>query len=756
MGRLARVNARQLAWYGRVGPNPRCWRRLYRFAFAAFVTVNSRHVDARCNDAAVSRLCRRPVDEMWQFLTRRVVSVAGRARFAARVHGRQGSTGCTEAQSSGSFRPRGQRAPAPSPREPVPVRAAPAGDPVPGCGDGSRAPSRWALDRTCACRQLPADQAQAVRDNLRHWRARRKAETSGMAQHKRQRDELRERHATLLAEAAAVDAEVEQLVIGEHTATAERLREHTDEHRTRTAWREAALGKCGQSRRVLEHFVALLEDSYHPQRKLAAQVEAQRHNYSENGSGTPGLETACTQDVRHVVARLQQHLLETLKLGAGGDDGAGSKVSKVELCRDIDELHRAYSPTELSLAIATATEQAAAELALATRGINLRHDATRLKFAQSHRGDFEDVSDPASPLQSVEQLLENSRADHVSRHMDATRARNTEAGCKAELAAIAALVDQELTEKQSGLMAEETKAIQAVLQMEMQLAALEAGTSCLARETKRLRELALSRAANMKDLQRKARQIQLFRQVTESRQALIRLLIQGSALATSEQQELVAVMRQTTTTALEAASVRASICTEKLQGLAADEAERVDVLPQAQTLLSRLTDASGGGLLPVSHLAISSLGGSGRGEAKRAPLSSGAGAAEPAFVAPHVACDSVIPTIIELKGKARLHEKRSAALASVVEADDDAITFRSNGDLAARAEALRAEQQANMAPDLEASVHEIEQTVIEAARGHDLVEEWIEQPAQYLVPQLTRAGLTLEQWRQKLATAGTV
>lgn len=300
----------------------------------------------------------------------------------------------------------------------------------------------------------------------------------------------------------------------------------------------------------------------------------------------------------------------------------------------------------------------------------------------------------------------------------------------------------------------------------MQTAALEAGLEATADATARLAALAEHRQADRRLLQAKHAQILSFGDGAARKQELIQTLIRENA---SYKRTLV----ETVGGISGGVAARYSAVQHDIAGLVSKLTGRVSLEDDAfeNTALRDLRHAveDDGTARKVGDFSINRLDRAGYDDASvrryDALYDSLYGRD---MLKHHQGADSIIPACIALKQAAR---KEAAKLehASIPPGrtdsneDRDGLSARPRSrpaDFLGRIDRLVVAKERTMldkhVPDLEACVRDADAAIRQATQGHTLVDEWINMPGQYVLPDFKRSGLNAKEWHEKiqLSSAG--
>ena len=473
---------------------------------------------------------------------------------------------------------------------------------------------------------------------------------------------------------------------------------------------------------------------------------------------------------------------------ASSNGAAGASPVTAAIWAALERLHSEHGPHELGRALHDVVLRATLQIQRDTNEVDVGADAAALKFVQGGNegvggtptaatdgGDgsngYTDHAPQLADSTSVQQLLRDGQREHVALHMAAEHELNIAAVLAAEVDAVASELHAELVAQSQGTAssagASVADAAWSALKLAAETAAIEEALATLSEEASRLQSLADSRQQQQRALKATYRQMQGFRELTAAKHAVIQELLRAqpsSAAGLSQAADVVAHAAAAALIPTGSATVQAA---SKLRTSVAAEDAAFESFPLDSALLSNV-DASA--RTPVDALSIHRLasagsicgggGGSGGGSfnamAELLGCKSGADNAGDAggttvvgVVRHEESGDALLASTVAAKAEASKLELLSAGLNKSV-ARYDEVASRIAPDLVQRVELEMQEQLEVDSPKLETAVRNAEKMIFEAARGQTFVDEWIEQPAQYLAPTLTRGGLTIDEWHSKV------
>ncbi|XP_065838194.1 uncharacterized protein [Oscarella lobularis] len=240
-----------------------------------------------------------------------------------------------------------------------------------------------------------------------------------------------------------------------------------------------------------------------------------------------GLESACTKNLRGLIDSIAEFLLcleQRQQLDIPQTMKQALDASKDRIWADVEEFLSLNSIDNILASLCEVTEQSCDNVNGKRKAIDILGDIESLRFALERPGELVDVSMTESPLQSVQNLLEELQAQHIRQFLI------TEAACDRTSA-----TSKELEQLKGQINTWSDENARMLVLCNAEIAGLEAANTAtreLEAELLREREEKLETAAQLQATQKT---IQNFSAMTREKQDLIQTLVKQNASASSRQ-----------------------------------------------------------------------------------------------------------------------------------------------------------------------------------------------------------------------------
>eukprot|EP00731_Ephydatia_muelleri_P027452 Em0019g325a len=480
--------------------------------------------------------------------------------------------------------------------------------------------------------------------------------------------------------------------------------------------------KCAESIQVVKEFTT----------RIVSRPQLFRHNLRETtyfartsvdeGGAAVALESACTKQLRGVCEQMESlvHLHDNPNISSDEMDRLREKVWSL-----LEQVVVAFPPGELVDSMVQLTSWCAEDLRSHTSAINLQRDSQQLQYrfvGGEVMCEREEEDGASSLLRTVHDHIQGLQLDHIERAVRSEVTKRNSATLQERLSCLKRELDDVIT-KSAGPVEE---LVRMNLHLDLEHMGCEGALETLQVACAGLREAKEQCQLVLNSLQKKRDQIKEFTQLSESKQALIQCLVKhnsGARQQLCDQQTKLVVYIKENVCAHEVSLLR--LIANLTDGISRELALFSSLLSARLLLLHKLSCS-------VGELSISVL-------RAVSPLHS---VLQSLGIPAHCAADQVLVKV------AKMFDKAEALRSEVEETKQELRELRTTRalhvnvkDIVSKVEhydTCRAEEKL---PLLQTSMLSASQALAQCVQVQQALEDWWEQPAQFLTPWVMYEGM---------------
>ncbi|KAK6172627.1 hypothetical protein SNE40_016244 [Patella caerulea] len=456
-------------------------------------------------------------------------------------------------------------------------------------------------------------------------------------------------------------------------------------------------------------------------------------------AGDKGLETVSAKNVRETCEKLEGFLNDTLQ-GSFTSDKTTFHQNKDQLWSDVERVLSEFRTQQIVSSLIANTQDAILNLRDRTNKINIRKDAENLRF-QYEQGELTDVSMPSSALHSVRQLIEEGQVKHVNRFFESEKHKNQAWRSRQQLEEIKQNIDKILVQKFQDKPGE-LQLARNLIDTNLALAADRSGLHCSLAEAEQLRE-SISKGIQEKEvLQAKFYKIKTFKDLTEQKQNLIRVLakqnLNSRSRLDSQQTEISNYIKNSLTSH----HSDTKTLTDSLRNRILQEMDKFSTLSLPYLIYLYLDGANkvSGLDLSINHYHHPAC------IASRQPLQTLIKHLHfPTYKAPECLLPWCLSMKTETDSYRSLMESQNTASRRVYGLQDRIDTIENITELCSKVSEHDKHQMETLLPLLQKSITLATKGLKDCSQLNEDIQAWIDQPAQFSTPWLKHDKYTFKQ-----------
>lgn len=510
----------------------------------------------------------------------------------------------------------------------------------------------------------------------------------------------------------------------------ELLRDGVKELVRKTFLMNAHTLKCSESVQVAKEFSS----------RMASRLQLFRYNQqettyfartttSDNGVALKQsitLESACTKQLRSVCEQMQTvvHLHDNPNISSDEMDKHREKV-----WNQLEQVMATYSPAEVVDSLAQLTASLADELRKHTSAINLQQDSQQLqyKFVGGEMMYEREEREDNSLLKSIHYHIQGLQLDHIQRAVRSETAKRNVSALQQRLSDLKMELDN-LIAKSAGSVEE---LIKSNLNLDLEHSGYEEALQTMQASCAGLKEVKEKCVSVLESLQKKHDQIKEFTQLSESKQVLIQCLVKhnsGTRQQLCEQQTKALLYIKDNVCAHEVELLQ--LITSTTDGISRELA-LFSSLSSARLLFLHKLGCSVGDLSINSMRCVSPL----------QPMLCVLG------IPMHSASDQLLINIVKMFDKVdTLRSEIEEAKLELKELHKSHDLQGNVKDIIIKVEQYDTCRREEKLPLLQTSMLCVSKSLAQCVQVRHTLDEWWEQPAQYLTPWVMYEGMDVAKW----------
>lgn len=444
-------------------------------------------------------------------------------------------------------------------------------------------------------------------------------------------------------------------------------------------------------------------------------------------SNNTALETRQGKQVREACEAVGSFLDKMLQ-GEFGTDKTVFQSKKDVLWKSVEEVLSEFSVTQILNSLVTNTQESAFNLREMTSRVDIRKDAEKLRFKYERTGELRDQSNPPNMLQSVHQLLEENQVSQINRFVETEKYCNETWKLEKRFTELKEEIDTKLQFVFKNH--KDLKLARELVECDIDLVGKKAILASLNCEADSLTEV-ISKSLKEKDiLCAKYQRIQDFKQTAERKQNLIQVLARQNYNAKSRLEDQRKEIDDYIQRSLFSHFTETKTLTNGLHGCVVSEIDKFTTLSLPHLLFIVINDSAM--KIPLMDISIHQTSNPAYNQLQQVLDT----LQFPSFKAP----ECILLHCLQMKYKKSITK---------VKWSDDDISSKQIQDLCKSVNEHDQELLDKMLPLLNQRINCTGKALADCVQVKDTINEWWNQPAQYVVPWVTVEGNSLQNWKEK-------
>ncbi|VDI69247.1 HAUS augmin-like complex subunit 5 [Mytilus galloprovincialis] len=461
--------------------------------------------------------------------------------------------------------------------------------------------------------------------------------------------------------------------------------------------------------------------------KKGSEYYSRKRSSTDDDHYSSSLETRQGKQVRETCEAIGSFLQKMLQ-GEFGTDKTVFQSKKDILWKSVEELLSEFSVTQILNALVTNTQESAFTLRDMTSKVDIRRDAEKLRFKYERTGQLRDESHPPNILQSVHQLLEENQVNQIKRFVETEKFCNETWKLEQRFAEVKEEIDTKLQFVFKNH--KDLKLARELIECDIDLVGNKAILASLNCEANNLREL-ISKSLKDKDiLCAKFQRIQDFKQIVERKQNLIQVLARQNYNAKSRLEDQRKEIDQYIAKSLSTHFTETQTLTSGLNGSVVDEIDKFTALALPNLLFTVVNESAL--KTPISDISINQTTNPSYQQLQQL--------LDTVQFPPYKAPECILLHCLKMKYEDTLKK---------INWSDEDISSSQIEELCKNVHEHDQKLLDKMLPLLNQRINSTGKALADCVHVKDTINEWWNQPAQYVVPWVKVEGNSLQSWKEK-------